>query len=67
MPTDETRHLLKRFGVAVTSYEDAITGRAPETEVRAAEQEARDLLREVTALLDRLRAAGRPGRGAPEA
>ena len=56
MPTDETRRVLKVFGVAVTAYEDAVDkGAAPE-EVRKAEAEVRTRLEEVTALIERLRA-----------
>jgi hypothetical protein len=54
MPSDETRRLLKVFGVAVTNLEDAETA-----EDRArwdAELQAR--LREIEALIDRLRARG---------
>lgn len=63
MPRDETRRLLKTFGVAVTTCEDKVTGGAPENEVRAAQDEARALLREITALLDRLRADAEARRG----
>jgi hypothetical protein len=56
MPTDETRRLLKVFGVAVTAYEDAVDkGAAPE-ELKKAETEVRTRLEEVTALIERLRA-----------
>jgi hypothetical protein len=56
MPTDETRRLLKVFGVAVTAYEDAVDkGAAPE-ELRKTEAEVRTRLEEVTALIERLRA-----------
>ena len=33
MPSDETRRLLKIFGMAVTNLEDAIDGGAPVEEV----------------------------------
>ena len=33
MPSDETRRLLKLFGVAVTSLEDAIDRKAPLDEI----------------------------------
>jgi hypothetical protein len=56
MPTDETRRMLKVFGVAVTAYEDAVDkGAAPE-EVQKAEMEVRARLQEVTGLIERLRA-----------
>jgi hypothetical protein len=55
MPTDETRRLLKVFGVAVTAYEDAVDkGVAPE-ELKKAEAEVRTRLEEVTALIEQLR------------
>jgi hypothetical protein len=55
MPTDETRRLLKTFGVAVTTLEDAVHEKAPAPEIAQAERQARTLLAEVTALVDRLR------------
>jgi hypothetical protein len=54
MPTDETRRLLKVFGVAVTAYEDAVDKGAPPEEVRKAEAEVRSRLEEVTVLIERL-------------
>jgi len=56
MPTDETRRVLKVFGVAVTAYEDAVDKGAPPDELRKAEAEVRTRLEEVTTLIDRLRA-----------
>jgi hypothetical protein len=56
MPTDETRRVLKVFGVAVTAYEDAVDKGAGAEELRKAEAEARTRLEEVTALIERLRA-----------
>jgi hypothetical protein len=56
MPTDETRHVLKTFGVAVTTYEDAVEAGAPADEIDKAEAEFRVTLNEVTALIERLRA-----------
>ena len=56
MPTDETRRLLKVFGVAVTAFEDAVDKAAPPEEVSKAEAEVRTRLQEVTALIDRLKA-----------
>jgi len=55
MPTDETRRVLKVFGVAVTAYEDAVDKGAPPEEVRKAEAEVRTRLEEVTGLIERLR------------
>jgi hypothetical protein len=55
MPTDETRHLLKAFGVAVTTYEDAVLAKAPLEEIANVEKDARGRLQEVMALMDHLR------------
>ena len=56
MPSDETRRMLRVFGVAVTTYEDAVEkGESPE-ELAKAEREARVHLQEITALIDRLSA-----------
>ncbi|MEE8075849.1 MAG: hypothetical protein V3T60_09525 [Candidatus Binatia bacterium] len=56
MPTDETRRVLKVFGVAVTAYEDAVEKGAPPEELIKVEAEVRTRLEEVTALIERLRA-----------
>jgi hypothetical protein len=58
MPTDETRRLLRTFGVAVTQYEDAVGSGATAEEIQKAEREARSRLSEITALLDRLKSGG---------
>jgi hypothetical protein len=56
MPTDETRRVLKVFGVAVTAFEDAVDkGAAPE-ELKKADTELKLRLEEVIALIERLRA-----------
>jgi len=56
MPTDETRRVLKVFGVAVTAFEDAVEKGASTEELRKTDAEVRARLEEVTALIDRLRA-----------
>ena len=56
MPSDETRRMLKVFGVAVTDYEDAVEKGAPPDEVAKAEAEVKTRLAEVTALIQRLSA-----------
>jgi hypothetical protein len=56
MPSDETRRVLKVFGVAVTDYEDAVESGAPAEEINKAEAEVNLGLSEVNALIDRLRA-----------
>ena len=54
MPSDETRRLLRTFGVAVTQLEDAVSTGAPADEIKRAEDEARNRLNEIKALLQRL-------------
>ncbi len=54
MPTDETRRVLKVFGVAVTAYEDAVDKGAPPDELAKAEAEVKTRLAEVTGLIQRL-------------
>ena len=56
MPSDETRRVLKVFGVAVTGYEDAIHKGASVEELSQAEAEVRARLEEVIALIEHLRA-----------
>jgi hypothetical protein len=56
MPSDDTRRLLKLFGVAVTNLEDAIESKAPPDEIRRWDAELAERMREVVALVDRLRA-----------
>ena len=56
MPSEETRRLLKMFGVAVTTYEDAVEAGAPADQIDKAEAEFRATLSEVTALIERLHA-----------
>jgi len=56
MPTDETRRVLKVFGVAVTAFEDAVDKSAPADELKKVDGEVRARLEEVTALIERLRA-----------
>jgi hypothetical protein len=53
--TDETRRVLKVFGVAVTNLEDAIEQRKPLQEIMKWDSEVADRTREVIALVDRLR------------
>jgi hypothetical protein len=60
MPSDETRRLLRLFGVAVTAYEDAVQNRSSMEELRKSEREVRARLEEVTALIDRLCADATP-------
>ena len=56
MPSDEIRRVLKVFGVAVTSYEDAVEKGAPAEALNKAEADVDASFREVTALIERLRA-----------
>ncbi|MBW8057519.1 MAG: hypothetical protein ACE10F_04205 [Candidatus Methylomirabilales bacterium] len=55
MPSEETRRLLKVFGIAVTDLEDAVEKGAPSEEVSKADAEVRARLEEITALIERLR------------
>jgi hypothetical protein len=56
MPSDETRRLLKIFGVAVTSYEDLVQNGASIEQINEAETEVFDRLTEIKNHLERLRA-----------
>ena len=55
MASDETRRILKVFGVAVTNLEEAIDRKAPFDEIMKWDAELADRTREVIALVDRLR------------
>ncbi|HSE94149.1 MAG TPA: hypothetical protein VLF19_12645 [Methylomirabilota bacterium] len=55
MASDETRRLLKLFGVAVTNLEEAIDGKAPVEKVAELDEELATRWREVESYLERLR------------
>ncbi len=55
MPSDETRRLLKVFGVAVTNLEDAIDGKAPTAEIMKWDQEVAERTRDIIDMVERLR------------
>lgn len=55
MASDETRRILKVFGVAVTNLEDAIDAHKPVEEIMSWDAELADRTREVIALVERLR------------
>ena len=55
MPSDETRRILKVFGVAVTNLEDAIDGGKPLAEIVKWDTELAARTREVLDLVERLR------------
>ena len=55
MSSDETQRVLKLFGVAVTSLEEAIDNRAPMDEVMKWDREVGERTRDMLALVDRLR------------
>jgi hypothetical protein len=57
MPSDETRRLLKIFGVAVTTYEDLVQNGASGEQIQKAEAEVLGCLEEVKDHIDRLRTA----------
>jgi hypothetical protein len=55
MASDDTRRVLKTFGVAVTNLEEALDRRAPAEEIVKWDTEVADRMRELSAMLDRLR------------
>ena len=55
MPSDETRRVLKVFGVAVTNLEDAIDQRAPLDEIMKWDRDLADRTREIIAHVENLR------------
>ena len=55
MPSDETRRVLKVFGVAVTNLEDAIDGQKPRDEITRWDRELAERTSEVIELVERLR------------
>ena len=55
MPSDETRRLLKVFGVAVTSLEDAIDNKASFEEIMKWDRELADRTRDIIGFVERLR------------
>ena len=55
MPSDETRRLLKVFGVAVTNLEDAMDDKASLDEIMKWDSEVADRTREIIAHVERLR------------
>jgi len=59
MPSDETRRVLKVFGVAVTNYEDAATNGAPPEKLREAEAEVRASLEQIQQLIERIKASAK--------
>jgi hypothetical protein len=54
MPSDETRRLLKVFGIAVTNFEDAVHKKSSSEDIKKAEGEARARLEEIAAFIERL-------------
>lgn len=55
MPSDETRTLLKLFGVAVTNLEDALDGKASADEIVKWDMDLADRTRDVIDMVTRLR------------
>ena len=55
MPSEQTRRVLKLFGVAVTNLEDALDRPAPIPEIMKWDAEVAEQTREVLSLVDRLR------------
>lgn len=61
MPSDETRRLLKIFGVAVTTYEDLVQNGASTEQIKEAETELLDRFNEIKNHIERLRAGAKAG------
>jgi len=59
MPSEETRRLLKLFGIAVTDLEVAVVKGAAKNGLTSALAEVEKRLREVQELIERLRARAR--------
>jgi hypothetical protein len=55
MPSEETRRLLKVFGVAVTNLEDALEQKEPFEEIVKWDRELAERTRDIIALVERLR------------
>lgn len=55
MPSEETRRLLKLFGIAVTDLEDAVAKGASKEELARVNAEMTARLGEVNQLIERLR------------
>ena len=55
MASDETRRLLKLFGVAVTNLEEAVERRGPAEELRKLDRDLAERTREILDLVERLR------------
>ena len=55
MPSEETRRVLKVFGVAVTNLEDAIDRKAPLEEIMKWDREVAERTREMLALVNHIR------------
>ena len=56
MPSNDTRRVLKEFGIAVTTFEDLIDQQDSSEDVAKAQSEMSARLEEVQALIDRLQA-----------
>ena len=59
MPSEETRQLLKAFGIAVTDLEDAVQKGATKDELARADADASGRFQQVHQLIERLRARAR--------
>jgi hypothetical protein len=56
MPSEESRQLLKAFGIAVTELEDAVQKSATKEELARADAEVSARFEQVKQLIERLRA-----------
>jgi hypothetical protein len=59
MPSEETRRLLKLFGIAVTDLEDAVQRGAPKEELARIDAALSLHLKEVNELIAKLRAGAK--------
>jgi len=56
MPSDETRRLLRMFGIVVTEFEDAVAEGAPLEKLTKLEVQVRTHLQEITDLIEQIAA-----------
>jgi hypothetical protein len=61
MPSEETRRLLKVFGIAVTTYEDLVQNGSAAEQIKEAEIEVLDRFSEIKNHFERLRAQAKTG------
>ena len=55
MPSEESRRLLRAFGVAVTEFEDSVHRNEPAAQILESDTKLRARLDEIVAFIERLR------------